>query len=510
MLAMGSFHMPAAPTAAPPQLIVPKPKNTLYITSTAELRNDIDAYMLGIDQCFTTLEQANARVEMLGRCNGRLRNPETQSTLIDAVNCKVLMWSREGSGVRFLAQCTRLMMTGDVPTKNIGPTSPGGWSKDDVGLYFAETQLDVAGHVWVVAIHDPDRGFENTSALTRESSQHERRSSISMTSSRVSEVRKSSGVRPSNRDPHKVGWVVDSVFVHSDAALARAKTIWNGRFLKTHGRCRKVRQHFGYGRYDFKSATASRSTVGWQTCDQIRVERLTVMKEEAFSNTILPSVIPLRLNVPYRLSHSALRKRDNRDVRRSEDQRSSILEEFDNIIKEAFVYEDLPLALKIRHEHNMKVASLDDQRVTVDPHGKRMKDTLRQSCEEIFHTVQRMAKNAKAKDAEKPTEESATILTTVDEEAEVGSAAAPAAAAQPEGADATGNGLEITRMEGTALPSVWRSAVTGTGGRVRRMGEIDVEHEKDLHAQHDRVSGDDSARLDSTVDGVVNQAGVVS
>ena len=44
---------------------------------------DQDTYMLGIDKCFTNLEQANDRVEVLGETNSNVRAVETKLTQKD-------------------------------------------------------------------------------------------------------------------------------------------------------------------------------------------------------------------------------------------------------------------------------------------------------------------------------------------------------------------------------------------------------------------------------------------
>lgn len=41
----------------------------LYLTTVHELRSDVDRYMFSIDRCFTNLDQANERLDLLARCN---------------------------------------------------------------------------------------------------------------------------------------------------------------------------------------------------------------------------------------------------------------------------------------------------------------------------------------------------------------------------------------------------------------------------------------------------------
>ena len=362
----------------------------LYATYTAEMRSDQDTYMLGLDKCYTSLEQANARVELLGRCNVNYRSVETKLAQTDNDNgCLTVSWGRYGSQVRFLAQARRFIMAGKVLVEDQGCTSPGGWDKDEIGLFFAETQLDVAGHVWVVAVHDPVApSFDGITR--RHSLSHGRRSSMSRSSNRSSLTANLLSSVNSTDEQRGLGWKLDSVHANSEKALNRAKKAWNEHFRQSKGRCKKIREHYGFARYAFKPASTSRRDADYETCLQIRVERIRVIpvdevgSEFAATQAMERSKAFMSIMPPLKNTTETGRAFEGQLVNAATGQRSSFVTTLQNIADEAlqdgYDYERLPLAFKIRHEHMLRWGALDGQR-----HGGDEKN--RDSKMDLYHAL---------------------------------------------------------------------------------------------------------------------------
>lgn len=201
---------------------------TLYITVTAELRSDCDVYMFGFDKCFTTVEQANARIDLLGRCNVNPKINEMKLTHIEAeTGCFCVTWTQDqyASRPRFLAQAKKVDMLGSIPQVDGSAVSPGGWHKKDSTHFDATFVLDKKDHVWVVAIHEPPSSMGSSSSLMR-------RASTSMSHGRGERYSyySSAGTLGSQSAEHKQdmneqdsGWTVHSVHSSSDHAVAQAK-----------------------------------------------------------------------------------------------------------------------------------------------------------------------------------------------------------------------------------------------------------------------------------------------
>ncbi|KAK6404460.1 hypothetical protein LTR81_020697 [Elasticomyces elasticus] len=113
----------------------PTKSTTLYLVLSAELRGDEDVYMFSIDKCYTTIEQANARVELLGQCNTNIRSVETKLLSTDPeTGCRTVRWGRYGSQSRFVALVKVLEMNGEVGVISQGNTSPGGWNDPEAEI----------------------------------------------------------------------------------------------------------------------------------------------------------------------------------------------------------------------------------------------------------------------------------------------------------------------------------------------------------------------------------------
>ncbi|KAI6794627.1 hypothetical protein KC363_g2913 [Hortaea werneckii] len=387
---------------------------TLYITYTAEMRMDQDTYMLGIDKCFKNLEQANDRVEVLGETNSNVRAVETKLTQKDEeTGCLTVTWGRYDGHRRFVAQAMRFEMLGKILKDEVGCSSPGGWDKENnLSLFHAETQLDIPGHVWVIAVHDPKSphlgvtdsksvGVSRRHSLTSPGRGHGRGSSISSGSNRSpsaaskllmspmssSTTSSSAAASPSptqDPPPRGVGWTIESVWMNSEKALQHGKKAWNQHF-RTQGRCRKIREHYGFARYALKPTRINkRDLVEYETCLQIRIERVRVVSEAEPATEFIGPVDGFLAGVAARnaqkaaavgksivppLTNSLARGKAYQGdlVSTRTGQRSSFVTSLqaiaDAALKDGIDYDELPLALKIRQEHMARWGSLmDDQR----------------------------------------------------------------------------------------------------------------------------------------------------
>ncbi|KAK0285085.1 hypothetical protein LTR35_005287 [Friedmanniomyces endolithicus] len=358
---------------------VPASKTTtVYVVLSAELRSDQDVYMFSIDKCYTTLHQANARVELLGHCNVNMRSVETKLSFTDPdTGCLTVRWGRYGSQPRFVALINKLEMVGSVIDNSKGNTSPGGWNdpEAEIGAFFAETHLDLSGHIWVVAMHAPVSAKDSL-ALARQHS-HSRAATITAASLRSKPSAKSSlaavskALTPLTLESQPsptytrhnalladLGWALDSLHPSSDPAIARAKKSWNESF-SSHGRCRKVREHYGFARYAFKPALLDKRRLvpggGGEYdagCVQIRVERVRVVPVGDAPEYYLPLAV-VEKDSKAGLVAPVLRNVGGEVISTAAGCRTSFLDSLERIAEGGGLsrYEALPLALKIRKQH---------------------------------------------------------------------------------------------------------------------------------------------------------------
>ena len=73
----------------------------LYVTVTHTLRGDIDKYMFSIDHCYTNVEQANERVELLGRCNVKQNKISKETKEIGKVSLVIIATIRGNANGTF-------------------------------------------------------------------------------------------------------------------------------------------------------------------------------------------------------------------------------------------------------------------------------------------------------------------------------------------------------------------------------------------------------------------------
>ncbi|EMD00597.1 hypothetical protein BAUCODRAFT_175011 [Baudoinia panamericana UAMH 10762] len=387
-------------------------KTTMFVTYTAELRSDRDVYMFGIDRCYTTAVRANQRVEVLAHCNPNFRSVETRLNIIDSdTGCMTSTWGRYGSQIRFIAQAKKVDMAGHVLTNKSGAMweADGSKEKRDVGLFLAETQLDLADHVWVVAIHKPaalhsqnlmlarrlSQGAASGSAGLSSTSGKPRRPSVVVKNrlSRITETGNSG--EPDVETNCDFGWSIDSVHSASDKAIARAKRVWNERF-KIKGRCRKFREHYGFARYSLKPALITGTDAqDFETTCQVRIERVRVVPYEAELKEL--SILRSKpLETSGRLFVPPIRNVNGEIISTAAGRRTSLLRELYNIADEALgdkVEDDkLPLALKIRQDRLSRWASLSDSRY-------RKHDEDQDKAADAYHSYVHHAAPAKPNEA---------------------------------------------------------------------------------------------------------------
>ncbi|KAK3070773.1 hypothetical protein LTR53_009861 [Teratosphaeriaceae sp. CCFEE 6253] len=237
---------------------------TLYVVVCAEMRDDSDIYMFSIDKCYTTVEQANARVDLLVQCNvhERRTNEEKLTTIDHASDGKTVKWQRYRSRARFIASVNKVIIIGNMDNKTLGDTSQGAGSDLSAST----------SHLFAIDDLDLKAASPCPSSIILRSKESKESSLAAMKQrSSVADV----GLAAEQRTIG-TGWVVDSIHADSDKALARAKKIWSEQF-RDHGPFKKTREHYGFARYGFRPAHFAKEAHGYEDCAQIRVERVGVL-----------------------------------------------------------------------------------------------------------------------------------------------------------------------------------------------------------------------------------------
>ena len=215
-------------------------------------------------RCYTSLAQANDRLGLLSRCNANpkirenLRTGEDQDT-----GCQWCTWTRPGDAAgafRFFAEVRRIVMNGairdDGPTEKDLANFAGGLASTPEYRYAFEHKKDLANHVWVVALHNPER---------------------------------KSAVDSEGR-PTALPWVLEGVYEASGNAMARGKRLWRDKMLQKQGRFDRMDSHYGFARYLLvphdtsadaagsrpRSIGSGQSVPQTERMAQIRVERIKV------------------------------------------------------------------------------------------------------------------------------------------------------------------------------------------------------------------------------------------
>lgn len=289
-----------------------QPRVTFYLTLVFELRGDTDQYMYSIDRCYTSLPQANERLKLLSRCNADITIRETIHAGEDPVTgSQWCTWSRPGAparNFRFFAEVKKIVMHGSIrrdrPSEAEAAAAVGGGLVSTAeSKYLFEHKKDLAGHVWLVAMHFPERKIE------------------------VDETGR----------PISLPWVLESVQEASGNAMGRAKRLWREDMVKTQGPFDRLDLHYGFARYLLVPLMASmdlsdgkRLTIGgvqcglaWNTTAQIRVERIKVVEEQEMLAMFAP-----RQAILYDKPFHPIRQK-GREGRRGPDVRAELLDLFD-------------------------------------------------------------------------------------------------------------------------------------------------------------------------------------
>lgn len=228
-------------------------------------------------RCYTSLAQANDRLGLLSRCNTNPKICETLRVGEDQdTGCQWSTWTRPGEDARafrFFAEVKRIVMNGAIrqggPTEEEVANTAGGLASNAEFRYAFEHKKDLAGHVWVVALHKPER---------------------------------KSAVDSEGR-PTALPWTLDGVYEASGNAMARGKRLWRDRLSQKQGRFDRMDSHYGFARYLLvphetctAAAGSSRQSIGsgqsvpWiESTAQVRVERIKVMPQGEMATMFAPA-----------------------------------------------------------------------------------------------------------------------------------------------------------------------------------------------------------------------------
>lgn len=228
-------------------------------------------------RCYTSLAQANDRLGLLSRCNTNTKTREISRAGEDQdTGCQWCTWTRPGgdaSDFRFFAEVKRIVMNGairlDGPTEDEAADFAGGLASTPDYRYAFEHKKDLANHVWVVAMHNPER----KSAIDTEGK------------------------------PTSLPWVLDGVYEASGNAMARGKRLWRDKLAQKEGRFDRMDSHYGFARYllvpqetGTAAAGSSRQSIGsghsvpiTENTAQVRIERIKVMPQGEMVTMFAPA-----------------------------------------------------------------------------------------------------------------------------------------------------------------------------------------------------------------------------
>jgi hypothetical protein len=147
----------------------------------------------------------------------------------------------------------------DGPTETDLANTAGGLASTAEYRYAFEHKKDLANHVWVVALHNPER---------------------------------KSAVDSEGR-PTALPWALEGVYEASGNAMARGKRLWRDKLAQKQGRFDRMDSHYGFARYllvpqevSTTAASSRRKSIGsdqsvplTECAPQIRVERIKVMPQ---------------------------------------------------------------------------------------------------------------------------------------------------------------------------------------------------------------------------------------
>jgi hypothetical protein len=223
----------------------------------------------------------------------------------------------------------------DGPTEDDVANLAGGLASTAEYRYAFEHKKDLANHVWVVALHNPEHKT----------------------------------VVASEGKPTGLPWALEGVYEASGNAMARGKRLWRDKLLQKQGRFDRMDSHYGFARYllvphETRTTTAEsrRMSIGsgqqvpmTESTAQIRVERIKVMPHGEMVAMFAPAEAIL-FDKPFQpLCKGREKEKERQAVARVE---AELLDLF------SAAGEDIA-------EHNVKVAVPPDPRTLTPPPIRR-------------------------------------------------------------------------------------------------------------------------------------------
>jgi hypothetical protein len=223
----------------------------------------------------------------------------------------------------------------DGPAEDDVANPAGGLASTAEYRYAFEHKKDLAHHVWVVALHNP----EQKNAVDSEGK------------------------------PTGLPWALEGVYEASGNAMARGKRLWRDKLLQKQGRFDRMDSHYGFARYllvphetSTTTAVSKRQSFGsgqqvpmTESTAQIRVERIKVMPQGEMVAMFAPAEAIL-FDKPFQpLCKGREKERERQAVARVE---AELLDLFSAAGEDAA-------------EHNIKVTVPPDPRTLTPPPIRR-------------------------------------------------------------------------------------------------------------------------------------------
>lgn len=228
-------------------------------------------------RCYDTLAQANNRLALVSRSNA---DPRLVDTVRHGSNyetgCMWVTWTRPGADAdqfHFYGEVKQINMCGSIrqadQSEPQDAVSLGGIASTAEYRYMYEHKKDLAGHIWAVAVHHPDR-----------------------------EITVAEDGRPTS-----LPWNLESLHEASGNAMARGKRVWNEELKAKVGVFDKFDLHYGLARYLLVPLSAGLTLAGnrpdldianiLQQRDvngvaQVRVERIQVQSRDTMLAMFAP------------------------------------------------------------------------------------------------------------------------------------------------------------------------------------------------------------------------------
>jgi hypothetical protein len=283
------------------------PKVTFHITTVYERRGETDKYTYSIEwvpsfglfcfyrqltrthsRCYESLAQANDRLALISRSNADSNVVETLRHGSDYKSgCRWVTWTHPGADAdkfHFYGEVKQMTMNGSVretePPDPQPPAALGVMSAAAEYRWSYEHRKDLAGHIWAVAVHHPDR-----------------------------KITVAEDGRPISQP-----WDLESLHEASGNAMARGKRCWNEEMKSEFGAFERFDLHYGLARYLLVPLSAGLTLAGdrpdLDTANllqqrgvndiaQVRVERMQVQTRTAMLAQFVPAAA-ITFDKPFR------------------------------------------------------------------------------------------------------------------------------------------------------------------------------------------------------------------